>query len=520
VSAVLQRRLLALPVDARPVVCAQVQSLVATAGWELQVPDAAALGHFRRSADRDGLAQWLRDEAGAADAWVLSLDMLVYGGLVPSRFIEDPLPSLLARLALLCELRAAHPGRLLYAFAATMRISNNDVADEEKTCWAQYGRLLWRWSFESDRAEGLRQQGLAGEAEAAEQSAAAAAAAIPLAVRQDYQATRERNFQVNLAALQAVADGVVDRLVLPQDDTAAWGFNIAERRALQSRVQALGLQDRVLIYPGADEVLHTLCAHAVQRLQAPRGGRPLRVALAPSDPAHIGQLRALYEDRPLTESIARQIDAVGAVLVADDEQADVLLAVHSQGCEQGDWAMQKPLPRRVAVDSGWFARMHAAAQRGQPVVLADLAFANGGDPWLLSHLEPWAPAGSPCLPPLFSYAGWNTASNSLGGALAHAVLAHVRPASDDAAARGLLNQQICALRLLEDGLYQAQWRQMLRGCADESGLDPAALEALAQSLILPWANAFATAMAWPWQVTQLSFPWGRSFEIDLRLESR
>ena len=42
------RRIVALPVDGRPVVRAQVQSLVASAGWELAMPAVAALGHLRR----------------------------------------------------------------------------------------------------------------------------------------------------------------------------------------------------------------------------------------------------------------------------------------------------------------------------------------------------------------------------------------------------------------------------------------------------------------------------------------
>ncbi len=574
----LRRQLLGLPVDARPVVRAQVQELVASAGWRLHLPEVAALGHFRQAADRDALQLWLQQNADQADGLVLSLDMLVYGGLVPSRFCEDTLPHLLQRLDFVRQIKAAQPGRVLVAFLATMRLSNNNEAAEEKAYWAQYGTHLWAWSYHSDRAKVLGAAALGGgggggasnAADATESTALADAAAahIPSAVRDDYRATRARNFAVTLAALQATEDGVIDRLVLPQDDTATWGLNIAERRELQARVQARNLQDRVLIYPGADEVMHTLCAHLVQRLE---GQRPLRVALAYSDPAHVGQLSARYEDRPLLESVASQLRAVGANTLrmgaavhatdtpglpcmagnADtpdrrdtpdtpgtpeqaDAQADVLLAVHTQGTAQGDWAMQLPLPQRPGVAPGWFARLHAAQQRGQPVVLVDLAFANGGDPWLLARLhaaqaqqggDPSAGASAtdaraathaPSLPPLFSYAGWNTASNSLGGALAHATLAHAgqqRTASNDATSHA----RICALRLFEDGLYQAQLRQALRGAIDESKTDADSLQRIAQDLVLPWANTWAAGLGLGWRVHSLRLPWGRSFEVDLQL---
>jgi hypothetical protein len=486
-------RIVALPVDGRPVVRAQVQQLVACAGWDLRLPAVGALGHFREPANRDALSAWLLAEAAQARGVVLSLDMLLYGGLVPSRFIEDSLASLQARLALLAQLKAGYPGLPVYAFAATLRLSNNNVADEEKAYWAEYGQLLWQWSYHSDRAA---QTGAPDSA----QAASAAAAQIPPHIQADYRATRQRNFTLTLAALEAVQAGLIDRLVLPQDDTAEYGFNIAERRALHQRVQTAQLQDRVLIYPGADEVLHTLCAHLVRRLQ---NQPPLRVAVAYSDPDHVGRLRALYEDRPLTESVHQQIQASGGVLVNTAEAADVLLAVHTQGTEQGDWAMQKPLPRRPGVHPNWWLAWQAANQRQQPVLLVDLAYANGGDPWLLAHT----------LPPFFTYAGWNTASNSLGGALAHAALAQ---GTFDSAA----SDQVRALRLLEDGAYQAVLRQTLRGCLAESHASAADLQDTATTLLLPWANGWAEQQGLRWRVASLSFPWQRSFEIDLHLQPR
>jgi len=444
--------------------------------------------------------------------------MLLYGGLVPSRFVDDSLDSLFDRLRAVAHLKAHHPGKPVYAFLATLRISNNNVADEEKPYWAQYGTLLWQWSFHSDRAAVLAQADTTDpQTEVSLAQAQAAADRIPQHIRDDYRSTRERNFAVAMAVLQATADDVIDRLVLPQDDTAAYGFNIAERRALQARVQALGLQHRVCIYPGADEVLHTLCAHLVQRLE---GVPPLRVALACSDPAQVGALHALYEDRPLLESVAHQVAAVGAQTVAatgHEPAADLLLALHTQGPEQGDWAMQKPLPQRPGVSRDWWAQLHAAHLRGQPVALVDLAYANGGDPWLLARLHRTGDDSTTRLPPLFTYAGWNTASNSLGGALAHAVLAHV------AVLRGgdwwaAPHQRICTRRLFEDGVYQAVLRQALRGCCTEGHVDAAAMERLAQDLVPPWTNAWAAGLGLARRVQGVSLPWGRSFEIDLHLQ--
>ena len=485
--------ILGLPVDGRPVVRRQVQDLAAAGGWTLALPDVAALGHMRAPADRDALAAWLRAESAKAAGLIVSVDMLVYGGLVPSRFIDDKLPTLLARLELLRELKRAAPERLLYAFAATLRISNNNVAEEEKLYWRDYGALLWAWSFHQDR-------GHDGDAEAA----VAAMDAIPQAIRADYLQTRARNFAVNRALLTLAHDGVIDRLILPQDDTAAFGFNIAERRALQQEIAALGLQKSVLIYPGADEVMHTLCAHMAARL---RGDvKPLRVALSCSDPAHVKQLLALYEDRPVLDSLATQIEAIGACLVGLDEAADVVLALHTQGAAQGDWAMRRALPQPVAPAAAWVQQLRVwALDEGRAVAVVDLAYANGGDPELVEAL-----GGADLLPVLSGYAGWNTASNSIGGLLAQLQLARGHWAESP-------NRLNTALRLAEDFVYQARLRQVLRDSVDEPALSAEQLADAARGVVQAATQAWLREMGLPGQVQRCDLPWDRTFEIGLEL---
>ncbi len=496
--------LLALPVDGRPVVREQVQWLVQSADWALQVPEVQDLGHLRQPADRDALAQWLRTHHTQAAALVLSIDMLVYGGLVPSRFIDDSLPDLLERLELLRTLKVQRPTRPLFAFAATMRISNNNVNEEEKLYWRDYGSLIWQWSYFSDRF--TLHDDMTDQARAE-----AASSAIPMAVQQDYLVTRARNFAVNQKLLEFVAEGVIDRLILPQDDTAEFGFNIAERRELQCQLQLRGLTDRVLIYPGADEVLHTLCAHAVAGLrQAP----PLKLWLSCSDPAHISQLHALYEDRPVLDSVRSQVQAVDAVLVDDIADADAVLAVHTQGTQQGDWAMRKalPQPQPPAHVQAWVAMLQSGALAELPLAVVDLAYANGGDPVLVAEL-----AHSGALHRLAAYAGWNTASNSLGGALAQMVLARGRYRDAD-------NQRNVVLRLAEDWGYQSWLRQDLRDAvratvADESAMNAQSLAALADATVVPALNAWCAQQTLPWRIAHSYLPWDRTFEIGLRLKA-
>jgi Protein of unknown function (DUF4127) len=490
------RKIVALPVDGRPVVRAQVAMLLECADVTLVTPPVAALGHFREPAGREALKRWLVLESVNADGVVLSIDMLVYGGLVPSRFIDDSLESLRTHLDVIEDIKQRNPATPVFAFAATMRLSNNNVNEEEKTYWADYGRAIWAWSYHSDK--------FAVTKNAADQRAAeTAAASIPDAIRNDYLATRARNFAVTRCAIDLLARGSLDRLILPQDDTAEFGFNIAERRALEAEIAARGLVDRARVYPGADEVIHTLCARMVHQS---RGERPLQVFVSPGDPQHIGTLHALYEDRPVLESIVHQIEAVGAVMATEADAADVVLAVHTCGSAQGDWAMRKSLPEPKPVSRAWTVQLAAWRARGLPIAVADVAYANGGDPRLIEVLSQHVP-----LDQLAAYGGWNTASNTIGSVLAQCMLAR-------GTTRRAANRKVLALRLLEDVVYQAEVRQQVRADVDEATLSAAERTAAVRDAFVDSANTWAHAHQLGWRVTDIALPWGRMFEIDIHLE--
>ena len=487
-----------IPVDARPVVREQVVQLVATAGCELLVPPLDMLGHFRQPADREALADWVLAQAENVDGFVISLDMLVYGGLVASRFTDDRLESLLDRLGVINVLKQRHPHKPVYAFVATMRISNNNVAEEEKSYWSDYGELIWRWSYFTDKFS------IDGDQESRIQ-AQEAESKIPADIRTDYLATRARNFAVAKSALALCRDEGINRLVVPQDDTAQYGFNIAERRALEALVREMQIEKWVRIYAGADEVAHTLCAHLINALCA---SPPLKVHCIYSDPLNIANLTARYEDRPILESLEFQLAAVDAVTVDTVEAADVVIGVHTQGSAQGDWAMRITLPERSGIRDEWFAALASAHLSGKPVALLDLAYANGGDPVMLQALTRALP-----LRELAGYAGWNTASNSIGGLVAQCSLAR-------AAFRRPENQRVLCLRLLEDYLYQSVWRQTVRRAIDEPSMTPEALQETVASTFIPAANQWLSEQQFAFRVESIHLPWQRTFEIGINLSER
>ncbi|MCY4039981.1 MAG: DUF4127 family protein [Gammaproteobacteria bacterium] len=488
----MKKRLLVLPVDGRPVVCGQIKYLAALAGWALSLPPIAMLGYFRKAADRDEIGQWLMAEAGKVDGFVLSMDTFIYGGLVASRISTESPDDLLARCGLLKTLKNEHPDKPIFAFLTTMRISNNNVNEEEKDYWSAYGQFIWRWSYHADR---YRAHGSENDLLACRE----AESSIPIDIREDYLATRSRNFAISRRVLELVGTGMIERLILPQDDTAKYGFNIAETRKMRQDIIDARLCSQVKIYAGADEVAWTLVAQMISRLES----RPARkVYVSWHHPEDADLIIPRYEQQPLGIAVKDQLSAAGASIVRQREHADLVLGVHTANQPQGDWALCEPLVQKRPIASHWTTALTEWQALGVPLAIADLAYANGGDPELVRCL-----VGSLHPESLVAYGGWNTASNSLGTIAAQIQLSPLRGASD-------AGMELNIIRLVDDAFYQSHYRQVLR--KQLAGNRCTLAEAGPQfcDAANEWLRDNQISGA---SVRNAFFPWQRSFEIGFEL---
>jgi hypothetical protein len=445
------------------------------------------LGDLTRPADPDALHAWLRSQAPHASALVIALDTLAYGGLIPSRREAVPLDTLKARLSILRQLKTQHPDLPLYGFSVTMRLSDSNDATEEKPYWAQFGKTLYRYSFHLDK---FNVEGDPQDRAIAEQ----AQAEIPAEILEDYLSTRARNFALNRMLIDWTRDGLFDLLLLTQDDTSRFGLNVREQRLLMADVAEKQLEDRVLIYPGADEVASVLVARHLNRVQ----GRKPAFQLVTST-RDGGAITAMYEDRPLARTVAGQVAAVGGCLVDRPEDADLMLMLNTPSSGQGDLALRirLDLPDTPPRDLAPFVR--ALDTSALPVALADVAYANGADPQLFARL--------PDVLGLAAFAAWNTAGNTLGTVVAQAsaFLAMRNPQAQ---------RQFLLDRMADDLLYQTFLRPELQAELS-SGRSLDAIEAeVGPRLEALWRQHFPRV---PIAGISASLPWHRLFEADVRV---
>lgn len=487
-------RVALVPLDERPVNTGLVRDVAAIAGCALDLPPAELLPRYRAAGDVEGIAAWLRALSPELDGAVVSIDTLVHGGLIPSRTSTEPISTVIRRLDVLREIHEANPRMRIAAVSLVMRASDSYSAVEEPEYWAEVGREVHALGGAVHRAW----SGADGDAQPA----------VPGGIRRDYSSRRLRNHLVDLAALDMAWQGVVDPLVITADDTAAWSAGSAEQHLIDYWQQLRGEQP-VQVYPGADETGAVLVA----RLLAQAAGDAPRVFVVPSEEEGMGRIPS-YENVPLRESLARQLAAVGAVAVADVSEADFVLVIHTPDPARADHFGGDPAPDPVAI-SHTGAAVRTAIASGHPVVLADLRYGNGGDAHLIDDL-----AAHGILAGLDAYAGWNTAGNALGSALALGVAAVVGRRSgtlDDGARIRALKR-----RLLDDAVYQARVRREVSSELFDDRIEPVDAERVTRSEAVLTDilrdRLAGLGLQGSQRIASVTLPWLRSFEIDVRFE--
>ena len=78
-----------VPIDNRPV-CYSLAKQIADIDSEINLflPDKSLLGNLTKTADIEGILNWL-ENLSQIDKVVVALDTIAYGGLVPSRRCND-----------------------------------------------------------------------------------------------------------------------------------------------------------------------------------------------------------------------------------------------------------------------------------------------------------------------------------------------------------------------------------------------------------------------------------------------
>ncbi|MBF1018860.1 MAG: DUF4127 family protein [Lachnospiraceae bacterium] len=549
-------KILLLPLDERPCNAAFPERLFPADKVQILLP--RKLGHKKKPADFSVLSDFLFEKAKDADALLLSLDMLLYGGLIPSRLHHLKTETLFSRLHLIRELKEKYPALPIYAFATVMRCPAYSSADEEPDYYERFGSAIHaRGALMHRTLAGLTTSSEAedtvpspagllpaasgeGEIDASFSSVPAdTTSAEPVSASSlddgdsqdpepclssdfetclaDYLARRALNKQLSLQALELVKEGILESIVFPQDDSMRFGFPAMDQEEIRRRILTLGLTESAMMYPGSDEIALTLLCRILLKHH---GLLPKVYVKYLTDDAR--SLIPLYEGLPLSATTSYQLHAAGCVTADTCAEADiVLLETAPSGSMEEAWSQPSRSPSYFAERNfpemlSFIKRMRGA---GKVVTVADNAYANGGDLDLIRILD-----ADHLLMDLQGYAGWNTNANTMGCAIAMGVCAFLygeQGLFQDPAAEAHRRNFLIS-RYIEDACYQADVRQCVTKKIPPLGFDyffTGEDEGEVRDLILAELQirikTELSSLADRIQIRRLTLPWKRMFEIDL-----
>ncbi len=495
-------KILMLPLDERPCNYLYPQ-LMPEAGYQLLLPPREIMGDKKRAGDFEKISEWLLQNVGSADACILSLDTLIYGGIVPSRLHDLSQEELFRRADLVKALRQKNARMKFYVFQLIMRCPDYSLSDEEPDYYDVCGREIHLYG----RYTHLEKLGKLGKEDEREFARVKEKVAPYIG---DYLSRRNKNLAVLEHDLQYIKDGTVDYFIVPQDDAAVYGFTSMDQIRIRTFLKENSLHLKTAMYPSADDTGLILLGRAVASLSG----------VSPKIFVHYASTKAeavvpWFEDRALGETVKYHIMAVGGVQVYSLPEADVVLCVNMGSGMYHDTDPGYVQAYDIDRNLGEFVNfIKYALQSGKTVAVGDVAACNGSDGELLRLLN-----REGLLLKLHSYAGWNTSSNTLGTAVCAAVL-YLLGKDEEGRISFLLH------RYYEDMAYMGFVRQdvterllpswgldYFRADGEEGKVSKAVKEG-----IVRYMEENFPALSERVKEVHIRMPWRRMFETEVKLE--
>jgi hypothetical protein len=509
--------ILLIPLDERFTTRAIVLNLARLIQDEFTVltPSIELISDWKRPANTSILFDWLENQIISSCSLTKSCSLLIsteqflYGGLITSRVSNTSLDELTSRLKRLVELKRTFGDVLqIYLSAVIMRIPAYNGDFEEPDYWANYGRLIYLWSFYTDRYAVLGNPADEEQIHLLQQE-------IPADILEQFVWRRERNHNLTVQLLHDYASTYFDRIWLTLDDNAEYGLNKAEERQLIQLINdpSINISSKVNLYPGADEVSLAMLSQIVVNNKQPLTVPTFTVRYRNVTTKHF---IPNYEGAPLNETVLKQIQAVGGHVInqTEDTSADIIVLVNN-------WSTDTQEEASIEQSCADYSSLDIPTTTSI-LVYADVRYSNGGDICFAQWIRNRTELGS------YAYAGWNTNGNTLGTCLSNGVLLkyylnlpliHTKLTSNATVWKE--NRQFTSYRLIEDVHYQAYLRQLLLSYLSNVSHDPS--DRLSNDLnfyetfVAKGFNAYAFDIGNEFQVTNVYYPWNRTFEIGFEL---
>ncbi|MCQ2742008.1 MAG: DUF4127 family protein [Bacilli bacterium] len=494
------KTILYLPLDERPCNYELPFALSKCAkGYKMIRPSKSAMGDMKIPTPFENVSSFLRENVSDSDIAVISLDQLLYGGIVPSRIHYLTEKDILNRLSLIKDIKEANPNLKIYLFALVLRCPCYSTDEEEPLFYGRCGQEI----FEYGVLKSKRDLGIIPEEEYKVKSE-------PLLKKcgsdlSDFEQRRN----INLFALKQFIKNYskyVDLFVIPQDDSEPYGYAMMDRMRVSKCLDENGV--KALMYPGADEVGMVLLARA---LSDDMGIKPDIEAVFPKEECK--EVYPMYEAQPVYKTMQAQLKTIGFNLVEKSKNKLFMnyptKKTVNMGSAPNESYAERDLPTFVS-------KIVSSAKANDNVMICDGAYCNGGEEDFLFEISKGVSLFKLC-----GYAGWNTSSNAMGTVLAQGMLAILFGHNQE-------QEYFLSERIYEDIAYcgHVRW-DVWHGYAPEHGysLEHAGssngivAKEIRRQLENYMSKRFPEVYT-KYALSRCRLPWRRLFEVDLKLRRK
>ena len=489
-----------VPQDDRPVSLQYTVDTAKAAGMTVLTPPQNLISGKTYKGQADQIWNWVEQNAGRADVMVLSTDTLIYGGLVDSRKHNLPLSTLEYRLKRIEALKANYKNTRIYGFGTVMRSPRASGGGTEPSYYADYGPTIFQIAALQDKLDA----GTLTQAET--QKLMSLQASVPVEYLQDWFSRRQKNMQINKGLIDEARKGIFEYFALGHDDTSQLSQSALEGRYLSQYSKGIP-RTQYGSFPGADQLGLLLMARSRTDESVEK---PTFSIIYPLGGA--GKTLPGYEDQTIDKTIAEHVEAVGGTMTTAGKPT-VLLAVNTPlSTSTSESEAFGNLPMVSQATNAFVDRIQQATEQGVTVSVADIAYNNGSDNTLVGAMYK-----RDLLYKIGAYNGWNTASNTVGYAIAQGLL--LKSMSPEGH-RDMLTQQY-----LDNWAYQANIRKDIYRMQDSirtgnvrySGGLNSKLEEYLQERIQDFGETYLKVDP---RTIKATFPWGRLFETDITVYNK
>ncbi|SMB88228.1 Protein of unknown function [Desulfonispora thiosulfatigenes DSM 11270] len=500
-----------IPLDSRPCNTQYAQILGTMGNLKISIP-YSDLDNYLEKANKEQLWQWLAYKAEETDNIIINTTELFNGGLIESRNPDsyNTLNDDLKRLEDFCR---KHPDHNIMVITILPRLLPSQFTDMWEYKWP-----LSHYASELDKAY------IQGEKIAPPKN-------IPSSVLSEYLSIYENAQNLTTQLISLAKEGIFDTYLIGQDDAEEYGLTNKLVRDLEK-----DFGGNVHFVYGADEL--TLLALTKFYLAKPQEtfklnyiNEELKKEFLPFEAI---TLENVVNNKLKFLEVETNLDSNHQEVSSNNPKdnfntAEVnyskanKIVINNNQIVYNDLEKRDFLLQEIARHTGYLGIMDVVyTNRGDSDLYLDLIEEN-----LLKNIE--------------GYAGWNTASNTIGTELAHFYFyQHLKDNykhyTKEAKIKALESYlEFKYLRFAEDFIFQGILQSELNEILKAQGLDPFSLEnhkqqteEILQKLFIPYQQELAKQLLGEYSIGEINFivkkidseiklPWARTFEAKVNV---